>query len=716
MGRVRLTLFLLLFLVIHTLGFAQNGTPTAAICETFGGGIVCDSMYWMENVNSDAMQKWLKAQHALTQKVEAGFNGTFIKAYNNILKSGYAGVPLVYMKNKYFFAKNYADNPYQNYPTIEYGNQDPRINTAIYVNHDTRISSDFNPGKFFPREAVEIVNFMPSDSMNDLVAIVSVNNSKELEIRAKSIASGKYYPDVLQHIIKPVIEWWNDGFFYTRAVGSSSDLQRQQLCYHRLGEQQSADQIVLNVPDSANSFFAFKRTAGRNILIVYTAAKLNGRWCKVVQYKNLDEGVLSPFQTLVVAALTPKLDFDVIDLIDSNFITRTDYGAPNFRLMKYRLGSINNGQELVPQFADVLVRAYHVNHSFLLIYFDKGIYKGAVFDYAGNKKTDIHFPKYTSVNNFIGEPSDSIVVFSQNTFYSPAIVYTVNLNTSAIDYYMKTLVSYSFNDYTTRIINYTTRDSVQVPMYITFKKGLPLNGNHPVLLYALSCNHAVADPNYNYSNIIFCASGGIVAVPLIRGSNGLGDQWYKGGTGLNTQNAINDIVDAAGFLEKEGFTTNEHMVLEGDGSSGTMLGAAAIEQNPGLFKIFVGNDGVYDLFKTRSLRNYNWWEATYGNPDKESFFKCLLGYSPIQHINGSSSLPKTLLFHSSISGPELEAQTHKFLAALQQKATDPSKNILYFLDDPGHSGSMLNYEQARKQAFKLAFILNGIGSPLIIGE
>ena len=405
-----------------------------------------------------------------------------------------------------------------------------------------------------------------------------------------------------------------------------------------------------------------------------------------------------------------------MDLIDSNFIVLTNYEAPHFKVMKYKMGEVSNGKDLINQFADVIVEAKHINHSLFVVYFDKGLYKAAVFDYDGKQLYTIQFGKDVTVYNFNGPTADSVIRYFSKSFTHPEVFNTLNLNSHRIEQPGKTIINYEFDDYTSRIVTYKSKDGTEIPMYLMYKKGLNLKGNNPLLLCSFSSTNGLVSPFYSYRNTILCASNGIVAVPLLRGCEGMGTEWKRGGTLLHEQNAIDDLVAAVEFLEHEGYTSKERLAIEGGTLGGSMLAAAAIIQKPDLCKAFLGVSGIYDMLRWPLLVSSPGLANEFGVPDNRQNFENLLAYSPMHNLKQGVSYPTTLLMSETGSDFTLASQTYKFLASLQQLSGGSNPHFLYFNENVTPPGTLPFHKMAREEAYKISFLLYSLGFPLLLGN
>jgi prolyl oligopeptidase len=241
-------------------------------------------------------------------------------------------------------------------------------------------------------------------------------------------------------------------------------------------------------------------------------------------------------------------------------------------------------------------------------------------------------------------------------------------------------------------------------MYLTYKKGLKLNGQNPVLLYGYGGFGASTDPFYSFNNVIFCASGGILAVPLIRGGDDFGPAWHIAGVRLNKQNSFDDFIAAAEYLINNGYTNPNRLAIRGVSNGGLLVGAVLV-QRPELFKVAVATAGIFDMTRFHLFTGGAFWQNEYGTPGNEQDFKNLLAYSPVHNVKNGVVYPAVLLVTGKNDDRVPPFNSFKFLAQLQEKSAGANPHIMYFEEESGHNGANSYEDYVRQRAFEMAFIL-----------
>jgi prolyl oligopeptidase len=680
------------------------------VIDTIFGTLVPDPYRWLESLNSNATKDWLEKQRAITQKEKGKFRGGYMDAYSTLTNFSGGYNDNLIRKGRFYFSFGYDaewyNQVYFTSPALFYRDS---LNGQEYL--------AFDPNLYSRKDIISIEDFTVSDDGKYLVVCLSHSGSDWRQIRVKNIRSQKNLPDTINCVKFSNIVWWDNGFFYSRykyppkgGIQLTSNTQ-QQLYYHKLGEAQESDKPIYSVPDESNSVFRFELTSDNQYLIIYTKAKIKGKWCDVVMYKDLNEGVLSEMELLIATSPEEKANYEVIDMINGKFAVETNAQAPNSRILFFSKDSLNHATTFIPQYDEVLQSVYHVGKKLVCVYFDNGSYSACIFDYEGRLLTTISFDVGVSVNGFWGSPDDSVVLYTQHSFFYPAVVYKLNLNRLQVDVVSKTFINYHPEFYESGIVTYMSKDGTEIPMYLTYKKGLNLSGKNPVVLYGYGGFGKSITPYYNFSSILFFANGGILAVPMIRGGGEFGEKWHEEGSRLKKQNSFDDFISAAEFLIANNYTTKEKLIIKGSSNGGLLVGAM-LTQRPDLFKAAIAEMGIFDMLRYPRFTGGRFWADEYGDPANPYDFQNLLNYSPYHNVKENKSYPATLLVTAANDDRVPPFHTYKFLAALQAKSGDQKPHILYSSDNAGHKGPRTIEASIKQEAFELAFVLDQLGMKL----
>lgn len=668
------------------------------VTDTFFGVPVADPYRWLESMNSDTTKNWLKEQRKITRREKQNFGGKYMGVYNKLISGGGYSFPNFVKEGAYYFGTRFQST--YTSPVLFY-------KTSL----DGEEIVAFDPNNSGSKDVFNIVTYSLSEDAQYLAVKLSKSGSDWREIKIQNLATGKELPDKIEWVKFSNIVWFQNGFFYSRYKKTETTQlltatnTQQQLFYHKLGQTQEQDQLIYSVPDKANTIFQIEKTSDNKHLIIYSAARLNSKWCNIIAYKNLEEGILSELKMFIATPITANIDYQVIDFINGQFAVKTNFEAPHYRVLLYNKDSINYAQPIINQYSEVIKQVYHIGGKLFCLYFRDGMYSAGIFDYEGQMAKRIKFSEGAGLRDFYAEAGDTSVLYFQSSFYTPPVAYRLSLNTGNVTLVKKTSVYYDAQSFTTKIVKYKSKDGTEVPMYLTYKKGLNLNGQNPVILYGYGNFAYSVSPFYAYTNIVLYENNGILAVPLIRGGGELGKEWHEQGRLLNKQNTFDDFIAAAEFLIDSGYTSAERLAIKSN-SYGSLVVAATMVQRPDLFKVAIAEMGVYDMLRQQLFTIGKFTEEEYGTTKDSLQFLNLLKYSPLHNVRNGKSYPATLLIAAENDDRLPSLHSYKFLATLQEKSSGINPHILYFEDDAGHQGTGRLDDWYSRQAFELAFIFS----------
>jgi len=312
-----------------------------------------------------------------------------------------------------------------------------------------------------------------------------------------------------------------------------------------------------------------------------------------------------------------------------------------------------------------------------------------------------------NAGGFSYSTTDNVLICSFFSFFSPSIMYQYNLNTYKAEPIGTTYVNFETRDFITKKIFYYSKDSTLIPMYLTHKKKLKLDGNNPTLLYGYGGFGISMEPFFDPANVAFMRNGGVLATPCLRGGGDFPD-WHEEGMGLKKQNTFDDFIAAAEYLIANNYTNSNKLAAMG-GSNGGLLVSAVMLQRPELFKAVVSQAGVLDMLRFH-LYNVNYGnKVEYGDIKDSISFKNLLKYSPVHNVKQGVNYPATLLVASDNDDRVNPFHSFKFLAELQAKGSGAQPYLLYYEKGGGHSGSHVFEKRIETKAFVYSFIFKQLG-------
>jgi prolyl oligopeptidase len=516
---------------------------------------------------------------------------------------------------------------------------------------------------------------------------LSASGSDWVEWQVRDIASGKDFDDHLKWVKFSGAAWTHDhqGWFYSRydEPDATTKLEAvnyyQKLYYHRLGTPQSEDVLVYERPDQKEWGFSGGVTDDGRYLVISVWRGTDPR--NLVFYKDLS----SPDNPVVELISAFEAEFSYVGNEGTRFWFRTDLDAPKGRLLAIDLADPDRDhwQAVIPEAADTLQDVSLLNHQFVVDYLSDARSQVKIFDLQGQFVRNVALPGIGSVGGFNGKREDTETFYSFTSFTTPSTIYRYDLVTGESQLYRQPQVNFDPDAYTTTQVFYPSADGTRVPMFITHKRGLELNGQNPTLLYGYGGFSISLTPSFSVSNLVWLELGGVYAVPNLRGGGEYGEDWHLAGTKLNKQNVFDDFIAAAEWLIAQGYTHRDRLAIMG-GSNGGLLVGACMTQRPDLFAAALPAVGVMDMLRFNQF-TIGWaWESDYGSPQDEAEFKALYAYSPLHNLKLGTAYPATMITTADHDDRVVPAHSFKFAAALQAAHQGEAPVLIRIETKAGH--------------------------------
>jgi prolyl oligopeptidase len=750
MRRSTFRIFLsLLTVVAGTVGAqtqsAPIGYPAAARgtqIDVYHGVSISDPYRWLEDTDSPETKAWVEAENKVTEAFLATIpERPAIKTKLTQLWN-YARFSAPFKEGgRYFFFQNTG---LQNQSILYV--QDGRNATPRVLLDPNLLSTD---------GTVSLAGQAASDDGHYLAYSISTSGSDWREVRVRDVNDARDLVDTLKWVKFSNISWTHDnkGFFYSRYDEQTSGNKmtnvnrNQKLYYHRLGRPQSRDDLVYDRPDQPDWGLTGSVTDDGQYLIITVSQGTDVR--NRLYFIDLDNPG-KPLITNPVVRLIDKLDaeYEFIGNRATTFYVRTDRNAPKGRIVAI---SIDNPREerwatVVAESKDALVSAITAGDDIIAHYLQDahssvrfftsarddrrreqrargqpqqrnpgGIYddtstgpltRGAVqLTGAGfSPRGELPLPGIGSVNEIHGKQGDDELFYSFTSFLYPTTVYRYDLNSRKNEVFRSPKVAFDPRLYETRQVFYKSKDGTQVPMFITAKKGVQLDGNNPTLLYAYGGFNISSTPSFSPANAVWLDMGGIYALANLRGGGEYGKAWHEGGMLAKKQNVFDDFIAAAEYLIKERYTSTPKLAIRG-GSNGGLLVGAVMTQRPELFGAAIPEVGVMDMLRFQKF-TIGWaWTSDYGSADDPEQFKYLRAYSPLHNIKPGTCYPPTLAFTADHDDRVVPGHTFKFIAALQAAQGCANPVLVRIETKAGHGAGTSTTKLIDQAADRFAFLV-----------
>jgi len=688
--------------------------PKDSTVDVYFGTHIQDPYQWMENPNDPRLTEWLNLQKKIAKKTE---NNQISKmTFREQIASLYSDVKRERIEGNVKSGKKSKSKYLFKYDLIR-DNRAPNLLYKLRGTDGYKTLVNIRKFKLGKNDNIKITGREVNEEEN-LVAIRMAHNGNDWrEVFFFDLKTGERLPDTLKYLrTGSNLIWQGKNIYYDsynkpkKGRELLDKVVGQKLYYHKLGTQQSMDLMLYQNPDTTgtNSFTYFKLN---DKLFFHHFYDHKGKIYKAISVANNDPEAFQ-LKKFLVYPNVESIDISVEISIGDSVILSTNWNAPNEKVLKADINSLNKFIEFIPEY-DVTLR--NVNRlgkdKIACIYRNDGRYLVLIFDLAGKLLKKIDFPEGKKVNYFYeNSPEAEYTDFSVSSFFHPDLWYQLSLKDLTFKPRATVSVPYDAKSLETRYIKYTSKDGTEIPMYITCLKETKLNGKNPTLLYGYGGYGITVEPDFNQSWVLWLLHGGVLAIPNIRGGGANGSEWAKAGRKLNKQNAIDDFIAAAEYLIAEDYTNAEKLAING-GSHGGLLVGAAITQRPELFKTAIIEAGALDMLRlehyTAGAVSTNLHE--FGSVTDSLDFINLKSYSPLHNIKKGIRYPNVLLITGDHDDRVPPFHSYKFLATLQENGDPKSLYQMYLRSGAGHSNAQTQKDFENTLLFKSYFLFDELG-------
>ncbi len=670
-------------------------TKTVDQVDTYHGVKVADPYRWLENPDADDTKAWVEAQNAVTFEYlkKIPDRESIQKRLTELWNYAKYGMP-VKRGDRYFYYKNDGLQNQSVLYAIESLNGEPRV-----LLDPNTLSSD---------GTVALSGISISDDGSQLAYGISKSGSDWQDWKVRDVVTGNDLKDEIKWVKFSGASWTNDGkgFYYSRYAEPDEKTKLeavnyfQKLYYHRVGDAQADDVLVYERSDQKEWGFSGDVTEDGRYLII-TVWKGSDRK-NLVFYKDLSQ----PDSQVVELISTWNADYNVIDNNGSVFWVKTDLDAPRSRVVAIDLANPDpeNWKTVIPQTDETLQGVGLLNNQFVASYLKDAHSQVKIYGLDGSLVRDVALPGLGSVGGFGGKRLDTETFYSYTSFTEANTIYRYNVVTGDSEVFRKPNIKVDASQYETKQVFYTSKDGTKVPMFITYKKGLKLDGNNPTLLYAYGGFNASLTPFFSVSNAVWLEMGGVYALANLRGGGEYGQAWHEAGMKLKKQNVFDDFISAAEWLIAEKYTSSSKLAIEG-GSNGGLLVGAVMTQRPELFGAALPAVGVMDMLRFHKF-TIGWaWQGEYGDVDKnEDEFKAIYAYSPLHQLKPGTRYPSTMVTTADHDDRVVPAHSFKFAAALQKAHKGDNPVLIRIATKAGHGAGKPTAKIIEEAADKWAFL------------
>ena len=667
--------------------------------DNYFGEEVSDPYRWLEDDRSPETEAWVKSQNKTTfgyldnipYREELKERLTKLWNYEKI------GSPFKEGDYTYFYKNDGLQNQYVIY---RYKSDADPETAEVFL----------DPNTFKEDGTISLGGTSFSKDGKTLAYSISEGGSDWRKILIMNTETKEIIEDTLVDIKFSGMSWYkNEGFYYSsydKPKGSelSAKTDQHKVYYHKLGTKQSEDQLIYGgTPEEKHRYIYAGVTEDDRYLVITPRVSTSGN-------KLYIKDLTIPNAPLVEILGHTNSDSNIIENVGSKLYIMTNLNAPNQKIVTVDASNPtpDNWEDFIPETENVLSPSTGGGY-FFAEYMVNAVSKVLQYDYNGKLVREVKLPGVGSAGGFGAKKEDKELYYSFTNYVTPGSIYKYNIENGTSELYRKPNIDFNPENYESKQVFYLSKDGTKVPMIITHKKGIELNGKNPTILYGYGGFNVSLTPSFSITNAVWMEQGGIYAVANLRGGGEYGKKWHDAGTQMKKQNVFDDFIAAAEYLISEKYTSSDYLAIRG-GSNGGLLVGATMTQRPDLMKVALPAVGVLDMLRYHTFTAGAGWAYDYGTAeDNKEMFEYLKGYSPVHNVKKGVEYPATLVTTGDHDDRVVPAHSFKFAAELQSKQTGDNPTLIRIETDAGHGAGTPVSKTIEQSADIFGFTLYNMG-------
>ena len=674
-------------------------TKTIDHTDNYFDSIVPDPYRWLEDDRSTETGEWVKSQNEVSFDYlnKIPFRGAIRERLAKLWDYEKYSAPFKEGDYTYFYKNDGLQNQYVLYR--QKGENTPEV--------------FLNPNDFSTDGTTSLAGIDFSLDGTRAAYQISEGGSDWRKVIVLDAMSKNMLEDTLLDVKFSGLAWkGSEGFYYSsydkpkEGSALSGKTQYHKLFYHKLGAPQSADVLVFGGEKTPRRYIGAFVTEDQQYLVITAAVSTSGNELYIKSLKNSNAPIVNVIDDF-------EKEHQVVHSEGDWIFIYTTLNAPNGRLVKVKASNPapENWTDVISERKEPLSISTGGGY-FFASYLKDALSLVEQVDLNGKVVRTISLPGKGTASGFSGKWKDPVLYFTFTSYTQPATIYSLDVKTGKSSIYKESKVDFNPADFESKQVFYQSKDGTKVPLIITYKKGLVLNGKNPVLLYGYGGFNISLTPGFSTSNIVWMENGGVYAVANLRGGGEYGEDWHVQGTKLKKQNVFDDFIAAAEYLIKEKYTAKEYLAISG-GSNGGLLVGAAMTQRPDLFKVALPAVGVLDMLRYHQFTAGAGWAFDYGTAqDSPEMFNYLKGYSPYHNLREGVTYPATLVTTADHDDRVVPAHSFKFAARLQKAHKGDSPVLIRIETNAGHGAGKPTAKIIDEQADKWAFTFYNMNVPV----
>ncbi len=658
------------------------------------GTPVQDPYRWLEDDRSAETGVWVGAQNEIT------FNYLDQIPFRNKIKNRMEAIwnyerisaPSKEGKFTYFYKNNGLQNQSVLYKRDESGKEEIFLDPNTFSKDGSTSLSEVS----FSKDG-SIVAYSISEGGSDWRKVIVMNAFTK-----------KIVEDTLVDVKFSGVSWkGNVGFYYSsydKPEGSelSAKTDQHKLYYHVLGTPQNTDKIIFGLNEKRR-YVGGSVTEDDRYLVITAANSTSGNELYLMDLKAPNTGIINIVNNFESSSY-------IIENVGTKLFVMTNLNAPNQRIITVDASNpqIENWKDFIKETANVLSPSTGGGY-FFAQYIKDAVSMVLQYDYNGKLIREIALPGIGTVSGFGGKKEEKVLYYSFSNYITPGSIYIFEPKKGKSKIYTKPKVDFNSDGYESKQVFYTSEDGTMIPMIITHKKGLVLDGKNPTILYGYGGFNISLTPAFSIANAVWLEQGGVYAVANLRGGGEYGRSWHDAGIQMKKQNVFDDFIAAAEYLINQKITSSDFLAIKG-GSNGGLLVGAVMTQRPDLMKVALPAVGVLDMLRYHKFTAGAGWAYDYGtSDDSEEMFKYLFNYSPVHQVKSGTKYPATMVTTGDHDDRVVPAHSFKFAAELQEKQTGVNPVLIRIDVNAGHGAGKSVAQTIQESVDIQSFILFNMG-------
>ena len=685
-------------LLVNAQNMKYPHTEKGNVTDEYFGQKVSAPYRWLEDDQSSETQKWVQEQNQVT------FDYLSKIPYRNQLKE-----QITRLWNYEKFSAPFEEGEF----TYFFKNDGLQPQSVLYrkLTKGGKVEEVFlDPNQFSKDGTSSLGEFSFSKDGSLFAYQISEGGSDWRKLVVVTTKNNKQVGDTLRDVKFSGTAWkGNEGFYYSSydkpKEGSqlSGKTEHHKLYYHKLNEDQSKDRLVFGGEETPRRYIGATITEDQNYLVITAANSTSGNELYIQDLKN-------PGSKIIPLVKGFDHSYEVITSKGDDLFIQTNLNAANQKLVKVNIKNpeVKNWTDIIPETQSVL-NVSTANQYLFASYIVDVHSEVKQYNLQGKLIRTIQLPAVGQATGFSGKGTQKDIYYSFTSYIYPTTIYKFGTETGKSELYRKPGIKFNPEDYESKQVFYTSKDGTKVPMTITYKKGIQLNGKNPAILYGYGGFNISLLPSFSVVNAVWLQNGGVYAVANLRGGGEYGREWHDAGTKQQKKNVFNDFIAAGEYLISNQYTSSEYLALSG-GSNGGLLVGATMTMRPDLAKVAFPAVGVLDMLRYHTFTAGAGWAYDYGTADDSGeMFEYLKSYSPVHNVKEGVCYPATLVTTGDHDDRVVPSHSYKFAAELQAKQNCGNPTLIRIETRAGHGAGKPTELVIEEAADKFAFALYNFG-------